>query len=78
MGIGFWSDIDPSGNYYAVTFKSKEEIYNYISKWITEFKEYICVPISLKKGIKYASILDCEEAGIASWNPNYAPIKVKH
>jgi hypothetical protein len=70
MGLGFWSKWDPVGQEAAITFPDIQTALNVVSSWDTQLE---CQPIEVDIKEQYASIADCERAGLPAWDPNRNP-----
>lgn len=72
IGLGFWSKLDPVGQTHAVTFESDESIAFVMSHWeCGPPNNWRAVPVDVATG-DYASIAECEAAGLPGWNPNWS------
>ncbi|KXH70614.1 MAG: hypothetical protein AM326_12325 [Candidatus Thorarchaeota archaeon SMTZ-45] len=70
MGLGFWSKLDAVGQTHAVVFDSKDQAMSCVNSWDNPMPEsdLSFLPVEHKEP-GYASIDECERAGVERWVP---------
>jgi hypothetical protein len=77
LGMAFFSKVDSAGQDSAVAFREEAEAREYMTKQLKqEEADFAFVPVECGS-YDYATIDECEAAGVERWSPEAEPAVVR-